>query len=207
MGLTSDRDIRAAFHRKRLGRHHRCPETVVIDELGLLHGKGRIDVAVLNGSFHGFEIKSAKDTTRRLKFQTETYSQCLEYVSVVAAEEHLAAVFSSSPSWFGVIRAREARGSDIAFVTLRKAGKNPNIDLFALAHLLWRSEALDLVRSCGLTDWSDRAPRAQLYERLAESLSLRELLEAVKLSIMKRENWRDPQRLVSYGDSFRPIST
>ena len=180
---------------------------MVIDELGLMHGRGRIDVAVLKGNFHGFEIKSARDTIRRLKLQAETYSQCLEYVSVVAAEEHLDAVFSNCPSWFGVIRARETRGGDIAFVTLRKAAKNPNIDLIALAHLLWRSEALDLLRSRGLTDCSHRTSRAELYERLAESLSLRDLLGAVKLSIMKRENWRDPQRLVSYGDSFRPTST
>ena len=63
---TKDLDIRSALHAKRLRRLKAKPDTLVIDELGLAHASSRIDVAVINGCIHGYEIKSAKDTLDRL---------------------------------------------------------------------------------------------------------------------------------------------
>jgi hypothetical protein len=60
---ASDREIRAALHRKKFGALHGRTDTVIVDELGLAHAKARIDIAVINGFVHGFEIKSATDTT------------------------------------------------------------------------------------------------------------------------------------------------
>ena len=78
---TTDANIRSALHAKRLRRARSQPDTLVIDELGLAHAKSRIDVAVINGCIHGYEIKSAKDTLDRLA----TPDRCL---SPDAAEAH-----------------------------------------------------------------------------------------------------------------------
>ena len=53
----NDGRIRAAFHGKILRRQHLCPETLVLDELGLMHGRCRADIAVVNGCLIGYEIK------------------------------------------------------------------------------------------------------------------------------------------------------
>src|SRR4051812_32014446 len=71
MSPSTDSEIRAALHRKALRAFHHCNDTLVIDELGIAHAKARIDVAVINGCLHGFEIKSAADTLTRLPRQLE----------------------------------------------------------------------------------------------------------------------------------------
>jgi hypothetical protein len=57
--VVRDRDVREALHRKVLKEHHGDADTLVLDELGLRHGTCRVDIAVVNGYLHGYEIKSA----------------------------------------------------------------------------------------------------------------------------------------------------
>ena len=57
----NDERIRAAFHRKVLRRHHANANTLVIDELGLKHGKRRAVIAFINGHINGYEIKCDYD--------------------------------------------------------------------------------------------------------------------------------------------------
>jgi len=47
------------------------PDTLVIDELGLVQAKSRIDVAVINGYIHVYKIKSARQTLSRLDKQLD----------------------------------------------------------------------------------------------------------------------------------------
>ena len=44
--FVSDALIRENFHRKVLARCHSAPDMLVIDEPGLIHGKGRADIAM-----------------------------------------------------------------------------------------------------------------------------------------------------------------
>ena len=57
----NDMLIRESFHRQVLKRYRRSPHTLVLNELGLRHGKCRADIAVVNGSLTGYEIKSDDD--------------------------------------------------------------------------------------------------------------------------------------------------
>ena len=47
----SDPLIRSVLHSRYLRRTKARPDTLVIDELGLAHSKGRIDVAVIMGTY------------------------------------------------------------------------------------------------------------------------------------------------------------
>jgi hypothetical protein len=37
-------------------------DTRVVEEMGIWAGSVRVDIAVINGEFHGFELKSDRDT-------------------------------------------------------------------------------------------------------------------------------------------------
>lgn len=206
MPQTTDVEIRSALHKKKLRGSHQNTNTLVIDELGLAHGKGRIDVAVLNGWLHGYEIKSSKDTTRRLASQVDLYTKCLEKVTIVTAENHLSDVLKLCPDYFGVIEARKGTRGGIQFTVVRKERPNPNVDSFFLAHLLWKKEALKIANTIGSAKVTERATRHELYRLLSSILTVRELSKFVKLTIMNRGTWRDPQRFVSCDGSFQLTS-
>ena len=119
--LTSDKEIRAALHQKALRRMHACPNTLVVDELGLAHAKVRIDVAVINGCVHGYEIKSATDSLYRLERQLEFYRECLEKLTIVCDEKHARAVLKIAPKWCGILTAKKGPRGGIKFVTVSRA--------------------------------------------------------------------------------------
>src|SRR5437899_2698377 len=97
----NDRLIRDSFHRQRLHRFHDAPDTLVLNELGLRHGKCRADIAVVNGRLIGYEIKSDEDSLKRLEEQVQIYSAVFDRASVITGTKHLDAVLSQLPKWWG----------------------------------------------------------------------------------------------------------
>src|SRR5216683_3218702 len=184
-----DRDVRRLLHSSSLVAHRDDPETLVIEELGLNHGATRVDVAVVNGELHGFELKSARDTLGRLPLQVTTYNRVFDRVTLVAALRHLEKASQMIPSWWGLMGVR---GSDeqLELVTLRAPGLNPAADAFAIAQLLWRQEALELLESRGLASGLRGASRRSLYEKLATMVPFDELKLAVRASLKLRKSWR-----------------
>lgn len=187
---SNDADIREALHRKVLQPYHKCSSTIVVDELGLAHGKNRVDIAVLNGCVHGYEIKSSKDNLLRFSAQLEEYTRSLQKLTVVSAPNHIEDVLNVVPDWCGVVQATMGPRGGVAFSTLRRATKNPNVDAVALAHLLWRKEAVEFLELLGVTGKSLTMPRKALYEEIASQASLNELVAWIKDRFMRRDSWR-----------------
>ena len=73
--VLGDSDIRAVPRSSLFFKHLDEADTVVIEELGLCRGQVRVDVAVVNGLLHGYEIKSDRDSLRRLGVQVEVYGK------------------------------------------------------------------------------------------------------------------------------------
>lgn len=188
---TTDFDIRSALHRKRFRRLKSHPHTLVIDELGLAHAKSRVDVAVINGCIHGYEIKSAKDRLHRLTSQIDVYRKTLHRLTIVAASKHLESILAEVPAWCGVIEAERGPRGGIRFNVVRSARANPDIEPVMLAHLLWRVEVLQLLSRIGYTPKELRVPRKQLYQMLCEALTPREIAAAIRAFMMQRQIWRD----------------
>lgn len=187
---TTDADIRSAFHAKYL-RHIRVqPNTLVVDELGLAHAKSRVDVAVINGCIHGYEIKSEKDTLDRLDGQIDVYRQTLQKVTIVAARRHVERILESTPHWCGVLQVAQGPRGGISFDLVRNAGVNPDVDLVMMAHLLWRGEVVSLLAERGYTSRDLRQPRKQLYEMLCRELPASELSAVIRMAMMQRQTWR-----------------
>ena len=196
---TSDPIIRSALHTKYLRRTKARPNTLVIDELGLAHSRCRVDVAVINGFIHGYEIKSAKDTLDRLAAQIEIYRQTLQKLTIVAAPRHIGGVLTHAPEWCGLIEVKLGPRSGIRFRPIRSAAHNPDIDPVMLAHLLWRNEVVDLLSKLGYSPKELRQPRTHLYEMLCESLTPHQVTASIRLFMGRRRAWRDHPALASYG--------
>lgn len=193
MSPSTDAEIRAALHSKALRAFHRCNDTLVIDELGLAHAKARIDVAVINGCVHGFEIKSAADTLTRLPQQLTLYEACLEKLTIVCADKHVAGVRKVAPRWCGITKVTKGPRGGITFVTVREPKRNPNIQAYRLAHLLWRPEAVAILAQANALPKVLRAPRKTLYKSLAAKFSVTEITAFIKESMASRRDWRPHQ--------------
>ena len=192
MSETRDLDIRAALHTKKLHAYRAAPNTLVVDELGLSHAKVRIDIAVINGCVHGYEIKSSLDTLNRLPTQLDLYSQCLEKVTFVCAPQHVDGIIKLAPGWCGIIVANKGARGAISFKRLRRTGSNPSIDPVQLAHLLWRGEAASLLASLDPDRNIRKRPRKELYADLATLLTVSQLTAAIRDFMGRRSAWRGP---------------
>lgn len=184
-----DSDIRKVIL-SDLGREfENDPDTMIIEELGLCQGEARVDIAVVNGSIHGFEIKSNQDTLKRLAGQAEIYSRVLASITLVVGSEHLDEALRIIPKWWGVIVAKETSGQ--MHLKKRRNGKlNPGLDPFSLVQLLWRDEAFEALKKHDLHQGLASKPRTVLWKKLAEHLPTDELLALVRSFIKSRGSWR-----------------
>lgn len=180
-----DIDIRCALIADMERRHRDEANTRIVQELGLRQGLARVDVAVVNGRVHGYEIKSAHDTLARLPSQVSIYNQTLDYVTIVAAQSHLDKIIELVPSWWEIQVAVQSKDG-LRLKRSRRGRRNPQIDPFAFAQLLWRNEALDALRSFGLDAGMHSKPRRELWRRLATELTAKQLGNVVRESLKKR---------------------
>lgn len=203
----NDASIRKNFHRKMLQRHHSNDRTVVVDELGLRHGRSRADIAVISGRLYGFEIKGESDSLDRLAGQIQSYSAVFDRATVVAAPRHLESLHSMLPRWWGIVVCRVGKRGAIHFDWEREARANENTDPVAVAGLLWRTEAVQILSRLGAEKKLLRQPRQVLYQQLVDQLSLAAVRCEVRQCLRDRENWRDRERPLKYGDSSQRCAT
>lgn len=190
----NDVEIRSAYHRIRLARHHQDSNTLVVDELGLRHGASRADIAVVNGHLVGIEIKSDADTLSRLDGQVDCYSAVFDRAVLVTTTRHSREALRSVPDWWGVVEASQGSRGAVRFRTLRRARSNPAVDPYAVAQLLWRDEAASILEGLGAPSNVLRQRRSVLYEELVTRLDRRELRRQVRETLKSRPSWREFER-------------
>ena len=186
----NDPYIRKAFHKEFLEVEHRDSNTLIIDELGLKHGKSRADIAVINGYMHGYEIKSDADTLNRLQKQMEIYNAIFDKISIVLTNRHIKEAMNIIPKWWGIILVMIDDIGKLNFNTIRAAQLNEIVNDYAVAQLLWRNEAQDILSSYGFQGARLREARANLYSYLVEATNSNELRFIVRNYLKRRENWR-----------------
>lgn len=202
----NDPQIRASFHQKCLRKHHCDSATLVVNELGLQHGRCRADVAVINGHLIGYEIKSDVDSLRRLNGQIDSYNAVFDRASAVVATSHISEAVSMLPEWWGVISVSEGQRGAVYFKTIRHAKKNTHVDDYAIAQLLWRNEAQDILIDLGVHGKELREKRANLYSIIISKMGSTELRKTVKRYLMKRTHWRYPALLSPNDGLSQPIA-
>lgn len=185
-----DGDLRTALLRRLDRQHSHDTGSLILQELGLRHGAARVDVAVVNGSLHGYEIKSDSDSLVRLTRQARVYGSVLDRVTLVVGGRHAEAAIRMVPDWWGVQVAEMGPRGGVRFFSVRKAKNNPSQDPVAVAKLLWREEALELLRQLGAEKGFTSKPRAALYARLAEVARPEEIRARVRDRLRGRTGWR-----------------
>lgn len=200
----NDYQLRHAFKVKVLARHAKDPETRIVEELGLRHGLARIDIAVVNGIVHGFELKSDKDNLKRLPHQSQIYGSILDKVTLVVGNRHANEATKLVPEWWGITIATVGRLGGFQFIHIRRPSANPSPDPLSVSSLLWRDEALTLLDELGAAELVRHKPRALVYAQLAEVADLASIQERVRRQLKCRTTWRsDPQRMLR-DDLSRP---
>ncbi|HIG74972.1 MAG TPA: hypothetical protein EYQ24_10460 [Bacteroidetes bacterium] len=183
-----DRHIRSALKESVIPRFTHQGD-LVVDEMGVCRGDARVDVAVVNTALHGFEIKSERDTLARLPRQVELYGRVLDYASLVAAQGHANRAKAIIPPWWAVWTAEWSR-EGVRLTLEQEGARNPNVDSFSLAMLLWKSELAHLFETVFGEVPARRATRPLLAREIAKYLQPEELGSAVRAQLKVRQGWR-----------------
>lgn len=199
MNSTNDAIIRHALREKLTALHSNDPRLRIIDEMGIKHGAARIDMAVINGVLHGYEIKSDRDTLLRLPEQMNVYNSVFDQVTLVVGKSHLFDAINIVPDWWGIEIAKIDHNDVVIFSCIRKAQDNPMQDSISIARLLWREEALEILESRGEATGLRSKPRRLIYEKLACVLDKNTLSEKVRGVLFSRPDWRLDAPLVPSG--------
>jgi len=184
-GLIGDADIRPALRMRLRSGPAFDDDTAIIEELGICRGQVRIDLAVVNGTIHGYEIKSERDSLRRLAAQAAVYSRVLDHVTVVVAARHVAHALTIIPSWWGVLRFESAAGS-LRFVCMRRGRMNPGLDSRALVELLWLDDSIALLEKHNSARGVKGKPRRVVWDRVCGTVAVDEIASAVRARLKAR---------------------
>ena len=190
MNPITDSDVRSALLGKVIAEHVANPNTLVVEEMGLARGACRVDVCVINGHLHGYEIKSDVDTLRRLPLQQQFYSDVLDKATIVVGQRHLDHALETLPAWWGVRLASRGARNAVRLELVRPAKLNPSVSATAVAALLWRDEISALIGRRTPEKSALRGNRATLCERLSELYSLAEIRALVREQLKRRSDWR-----------------
>ncbi len=147
----------------------------------------RIDLAVVNGSMIGYEIKSDCDTLVRLPRQVAAYSKVFDEVSLVTTQTHLKSVRKQIPSWWGIITPRVMDGR-IELVAKRKMKKNPAASNAALLHMLCKKELLNLLAAHSDQKGVRGVRKADLIGIILENVASSVLRDSARALLRKRSN-------------------
>ena len=183
--MFGDAEVRPALRTYLEQQASACPNTLLIEELGLCQGQARIDIAAVSGLLHGYEIKSTRDRLTRLASQAATYGRVLDRVTLVVGPHHIAAALQLVPGWWGVLVVHGSVEA-VALEPFRPAAENPDQDPRALAELLWRDEALDLLEERNAAAGVRSKPRPAVWDRVCEVLDVTEIGAAVRTQLRTR---------------------
>ena len=197
---TNDITIRSALKKLLTNRHAQDEKVRIIEELGVQHGSARVDIAVVNGIMHGYEIKSDQDTLQRLPRQMEVFNSVFDKITLVVGKNHLYRAINIVPEWWGIMVAKSNNNGSVIFNLIRGEEFNKNQDSVSIAKLLWREEALRILEKNKVANGFYSKPRDFIYKKLASVLDQEALSEEVREKLFLRADWRPDAPLILNGD-------
>ena len=189
--FLGDAEIRSVLRSSLSQKHANKSRTVFIEELGLCRGQVRVDLSVVNGLLHGYEIKSDRDSLRRLNNQVELYGKVFDRATLVVGERHLAEALDNVPVWWGILLAHQS-AKKLQIKTVRSPRSNPKKDPRALVELLWLDDALALLEERDAARGYRGKARWIVWDRVCELCSLNEIAEAVRTQLKARAKKQAP---------------
>ncbi|MBX9668139.1 MAG: sce7726 family protein [Candidatus Obscuribacterales bacterium] len=183
-------DVRIALHefiKSQLIKEQ--PDSLIIDELGLIEGSFRVDVAVINDRLHGFEIKSPSDNLLRLPAQQKNYSKIFDKMTIVCADRYVAQAVDMIPKWWGLVSVSVRDGMPY-LNEIWPSRQNMDVNPFHICQLLWREEALAVMKEHGMDYGFRTKGRRYMWKAMAKELPLDTIRKSVKQKLSTRIGWR-----------------
>lgn len=169
-------------------------DTIIVDEFDLCSGLARVDLAVINGVIHGYEIKGEYDTLLRLPNQICYYNKSLEKITISTNPIHLEKALKLIPEWWGVIviekDKRKSAGCCAKVIEeFREAELNPELDVSSVLQLLWKDELVNILRS---NNFNIKAGlnKKSLREIIFNNLNKKVIINEIRQTLKSRKNWR-----------------
>ena len=156
----------------------------IINELDL-HG-AVIDIATIDKKyFCGFEIKSDKDTLKRLPIQMQIYDYVFDKIIIVVGESKFIEVNRIVPSFWGIIVAHNMN-DEIVLQKIRNPKLNKYINKNWLSKKLWKSDIVNLLRAKNLYKGISKYDRGDLLNILMGNMGLNELRYYIRNILTRR---------------------
>jgi len=202
--VTRDPDIRSVLMRELNERFPDPSHDLILEEFKCK--AARIDVAVVNGSLHGFEIKSDSDSLARLDGQVKQYCRVFDFVTLVCGKRLFEGAQEIIPIWWGLRLARLENGV-VTLSDIRQPKQNTSQDKGALARMLWKEEALRCLRRNGIKCVTSKNSAEQIWNAAAEQLEVEMLANEARLAIKSRGGSGFVKQSIRGGDSCTIEST
>jgi hypothetical protein len=180
--VSAEATVRRALRDRLLSQLSGPRET--IEEFWVPRSNERADLVVVGGSLDAFEIKTDRDTLRRLPRQVDAYGRLFDRCTAVVAAKHLDGASDLLPEWWGITLIGE--GETPRFEEKRGAQANPRIDPQTLVRLLWRDDAVAALAELGHPP-DPGASRGALWGEILDRSSISGLRRTVRLAILNRD--------------------
>ncbi len=204
-----------------LGKHS-LNTAVLLEEFRV--GKSKADVVVLNGTSNVYEIKSERDTLKRLKSQIDSYRKVFANINLIVGENHLDSTIKTTPEEIGILLLSDR----YQISTIRESSENlEKIDPAAIYESIQLAEAKSILRNLNipipnlpntqifsaLRGEFSKLPKEKVHDSMITTLKekrsqvkLANLLESVPKSMIStaistRISFRDQSRLLSALDT------
>lgn len=197
---TTDKLIRSALL-EELNNTYDPQEktTAIIPEFSLVNESARIDIAVVNGILHGYELKSDKDTLLRLNNQKEAYNTVFDEITLVVGKNHLISSIYCIPDWWGITVAKVDKRNVLYFLKIRESKPNPQQNLRAMINLLWKEEIIVKLLQLGISKGVANKSKQYISDLLVNSLNPEDIKSYVRQSLKDRffnSDWRSDAALM-----------
>ncbi|KXG44571.1 sce7726 family protein [Tepidibacillus decaturensis] len=190
MNKLKDQDVRNVLLEELNSIYSEDENTIIINELGIDFGASRIDIAVVNGIMHGYEIKSESDTLNRLPKQMEYYNRVFERMTIVVDRKYYEETKNLVPKWWGITIVNKKNGS-IQLQQKRKGRKRTPQDKELLLKLLWKDELEKFVDVLGLPKHFKRLKKLQLLDLFCSEAEINIIRPFVYEALKTRKLWRN----------------
>jgi len=144
-GFRHEYIYKAALTHKILLGKHSLQTASMLNEFRV--GECKADLVILNGTSTVYEVKSERDSLRRLERQVAAYAKVFARVNVIAGENHVASVLASVPESVGVLLLNSRHHINL----VREAADRPeHTSPDAIFDCIRTLEALTILRDLGV---------------------------------------------------------
>lgn len=183
---TTDKTIRVALL-QHLNETHDSSNTAIIPEFSLQNGSSRIDIAVVNGVMHGYELKSDSDTLERLERQIEAYNLVFDKITIVIGRKHVVQALAFIPDWWGITIAKTVdHQQNPLLLPIRKARTNPRQKIGSVVNLLWKGEVIKILNQLTYIEKIDKMNKKDLCSSLENVVDEDDLKKHIRHQLFNR---------------------